>query len=97
MNVIFASGVLEEVSESANYYEGEVEGLGQAFLRMVRDAVEDIKRDPLIFRIVEKDYRRHLLNRFPFAVIYRLEGDTIFILAVMHMKRKPTYWRERRT
>ncbi len=95
MNVIFASGVLEEVSESANYYEDEVEGLGQAFLRMVRDAVEDIKRDPLIFRIVEQDYRRHLLNRFPFAVIYRLEGDTIFILAVMHMKRKPYYWRER--
>jgi len=95
MEVIYASGVLEEVSESANYYEEEVEGLGKAFVGKVQDAVEEIKSNPLMYRIIKGDNRRHLLTRFPFAVIYRLENQKIYILAVMHLKRKPFYWKNR--
>ena len=92
MEVIYASGVLEEVSESANYYEEEVEGLGKAFLSKVQDAVEEAKSEPLMYRIIQGDYRRHLLTRFPFAIIYRIENQKIYILAVMHLKRNPNYW-----
>lgn len=52
MEVTYASGVLDEVSESAAYYEEEVEGLGKAFLRKVDDAVNDVKENPLMYRIV---------------------------------------------
>ena len=75
MEVTSASGVLEGVSESANYYEEEVEGLGKAFLDKIQSAVEEIKGNPLMYRIIEGDYRRHLLSRFPFAVIYRIENQ----------------------
>ena len=95
MEVVYASGVLEEVVESANYYEEEVDGLGKAFVEKVETAIEDIKSNPLMYRIVIDDYRRHLLNRFPFAVIYRIENDRLYILAVMHLKRRPFYWRIR--
>ena len=86
---------MEEVSESANYYEEEVEGLGKAFLGKVQDAVEEVKSNPLMYRITQSDYRRHLLNRFPFAVIYGIENHKVYVLAVMHLKRKPNYWRDR--
>lgn len=95
MDVIYASGVLEEVSESAAYYEEEVEGLGKAFLRKVNDAVNDVKENPLRYRIFENEYRRHLLSRFPFAILYRIVGSKIYIVAVMHCKRAPYYWKER--
>ena len=97
MEVIYASGVLEEVSESADYYEGEVEGLGKAFLGRVHNAIEDVKSNPLMYRIIQGDYRRHLLARFPFAIIYRIEHHKIYVLAVMHLKRSPYYWRSRTT
>jgi hypothetical protein len=97
MEVIYASGVLEEVSESADYYEEEVEGLGKTFLGKVHNSIEDIKRNPLMYRIIEGNYRRHLLTRFPFAVIYRIENHKIYVLAVMHLKRSPHYWRSRTT
>ena len=97
MEVIYASGVLEEVSESANYYEEEVEGLGKTFLEKVQSAVQNIKRNPLMYRIIQGNYRRHLLARFPFAVIYRIENQKIYVLAVMHLKRSPNYWRSRTT
>ncbi|MCZ6674549.1 MAG: hypothetical protein O7C75_16600 [Verrucomicrobia bacterium] len=41
MEIIFASGVLEEVSASAEYYEKEVDGLGAAFFRNLGDALSN--------------------------------------------------------
>ena len=97
MEVIYASGVLEEVSESANYYGEEVEGLGKTFLDKVQSAVEEVKSNPVMYRIIQGDYRRHLLSRSPFAVIYRIENQTIYVLAVMHLKISPNYWKSRTT
>ncbi len=96
MEVTYASGVLEEVSESAAYYEEEVEGLGKAFLRKVDDAVNDVKENPLMYRIVKNEYRRHLLSRFPFAVVYRIANEKLYVVAVMHCKRVPHYWKNRK-
>ena len=96
MEVTYASGVLEEVSESAAYTEEEVEGLGKAFLRKVDDAVNDVKENPLMYRIVKNEYRRHLLSRFPFAVVYRIANEKLYVVAVMHCKRVPHYWKNRK-
>ncbi|MBX3301539.1 MAG: hypothetical protein KF693_04925 [Nitrospira sp.] len=37
-------------------------------------------------------FRRYLLQRFPYGLIYAVEGQTIFVATVMHLKRKPGYW-----
>ena len=36
-----------------------------------------------------------MFHRFPFGIVYRLEMDRIFVLAVMHFHRDPQYWRYR--
>ncbi len=41
------------------------------------------------------DIRRCLTNHFPYGIIYCIEADEILILAVMHLHRKPGYWKER--
>ena len=30
--------------------------------------------------------------QFPYGLIYAVQGDTIYVAAVMHLKRKPGYW-----
>ena len=40
-------------------------------------------------------FRRYILTRFPFSVIYKEEKEKIYIIAVMHNSRKPNYWMER--
>ena len=37
-----------------------------------------------------------LLNRFPFGIIYSIQGEQIIIYAFMHLNRKPGYWRTRK-
>jgi hypothetical protein len=40
-------------------------------------------------------FRRYLLHKFPYSLIYTIEHDHIHIFAVAHNKRKPGYWRKR--
>ena len=39
--------------------------------------------------------RRYLFHRYPYALVYTLRGDTLFVVAVAHLHRKPGYWRDR--
>jgi len=38
--------------------------------------------------------RRCPLNRFPYAILYHIDGKHIVIVAVMHMRRNPDKWQE---
>jgi toxin ParE1/3/4 len=40
--------------------------------------------------------RRFLLQRFPFAIVYRELPSIIQVLAIAHASRRPGYWKERR-
>ena len=36
------------------------------------------------------------LGRYPYSLVYRVDGDTLHVLALMHQSRKPGYWTKRR-
>ncbi|MDA1142511.1 MAG: type II toxin-antitoxin system RelE/ParE family toxin [Planctomycetota bacterium] len=84
-----------EMRSAASYYEERVHGLGEDFLDEVEHGLNRIGEFPLLWSPYEKEYRRYLLKRFPYGLIYRTEGETIYIIAVAHVRRKPGYWRGR--
>lgn len=84
-----------EFLEAIEYYEGCEPGLGGDFALEVQSSVSNILSYPNAWPILEEDVRRCLTNRFPFGVIYSIETDRIFILAVMHLHRHPDYWKHR--
>lgn len=94
MDVIISDSAKAEVQHAAKYYENEVEGLGKAFLSYIEGSIEEIERFPLASRVIRKDFRRFLIPRFPYGIIYRIEENRIFVAAIMHLKRKPYYWDE---
>jgi plasmid stabilization system protein ParE len=44
---------------------------------------------------VRGDVRRWNLRHFPYALIFRRVDDVIEIIAVMHARREPEYWKSR--
>ena len=54
-----------------------------------------IQRHPLAYRQVEGDIRKCRVTHFPYGVIYRVRSDLIEIIAVMHLRRSPGYWKQR--
>ena len=45
----------------------------------------------------QTEIRRRLFTRYPYAVIYGIEYETIVIISVAHTHREPRYWIDRLT
>jgi plasmid stabilization system protein ParE len=84
-----------EIVETTAYYEGEVPGLGASFIAEVERIVEVLCDQPNIGQKVGGEFRRILLARFPYSLIYSIESERIWVLAVAHHRRRPGYWQER--
>lgn len=50
---------------------------------------------PEIFPFSFEQFRKARLKAFPFKIIYRVEKDTVYIVAVAHDKRGPDFWKGR--
>jgi plasmid stabilization system protein ParE len=85
----------EEMNETARFYEERVRGLGREFLEEVERAINSILIQPSAGRIISQNIRRRILKRFPFGILYAMEPDRIVIVAVMHLHRRPGYWKSR--
>lgn len=95
MKLIFDPEALLEARNAAAFYEDSQPGLGKAFLAGVEAASEEIIRHPLMWRRLKGRFRRYLIQQFPYGVIYAVQGDAIYVAAIMHLKRKPGYWTAR--
>ena len=84
-----------ELLEAVDYYESIRTGLGAEFLEFVVEAVESICSMPMAYPVMGRGLRRFLVRRFPYAVIYSVHEHSVRIWAVMHMKRRPGYWKRR--
>jgi len=92
---IFLPPARYELLSALRFYEGQATGLGLAFLSEVERCIELIVQHPQVGPTLGGDTRRQLVRRFPFGVLYRIGKDEITVVAVMHLRRKPDYWRDR--
>ncbi len=81
-----------ELNDAAAYYESESSGLGVIFLDEVERFIEAIAKNPNGGVKVRGRVRRRIFRRFPYGILYSIRTDCIRILAIMHLKRRPTYW-----
>jgi len=81
-----------EVLEAVDFYEHESPGLGRAFLDALAEGVRQATEFPLSGAETPFGERRIVVQRFPYSLLYRPEGDQLLILAVAHQKRRPGYW-----
>lgn len=88
---------LAEYEEAAVWYEERRSRLGIEFIDAVEAAISSILEAPCKHRPAGDGVRVFRLKRFPFYVFYRhdAEAEHIRIVAVIHQKRRPEYWRER--
>jgi plasmid stabilization system protein ParE len=84
-----------DIDEAFEWYEQRQTGLGFEFMRAVDARIRSIQRNPDMCGFVESPYRRALVRRFPFAILYTFSGDIITIYAVFHTSQDPAKLRAR--
>lgn len=76
------------------YYERGVH-LGAAFETEIDRAARLIYESPKRWPIYAKKFRRLLVRRFPYSLIYEIRESGPVVLAITHVRRKPGYWKRR--
>jgi toxin ParE2 len=84
-----------ELDQAVRWYEAQAPGLGDAFLIEVLATLDRVVRYPEAWQALDDSIRRCRLTRFPYGVIYAMEGGDVLVLAVAHSHRQPDYWRDR--
>lgn len=95
MHVEFHPEAETEFIEHTLYYEYQVAGLGYRFIEEIDRAIKILIDQPQIGQSLDEQLRTFVLAEFPFSLIYSLDKDMIWIIAVAHQKRLPGYWHER--
>jgi plasmid stabilization system protein ParE len=85
----------EEYTHAVEYYAAVTPGLGGRFYDEIERLIHEVRRQPDRFFRFSPPARRALARKFPYSVVYLDEPDRVWIVAVMHAKRRPGYWRER--
>jgi plasmid stabilization system protein ParE len=85
----------QEITDAIRHYLEAGPGIAEDFLSDYDETVKRIVALPNAWPRVGKGLRRCLLSTFPYQIIYRIEGDSIRIYAVAHVKRRPGYWNKR--
>jgi toxin ParE1/3/4 len=88
---------LADIEAAGVWYEEQQPGLGADFSRCIRGAINSLAANPLIYRIRERrrGVRWLLPQRFPYRIVYRVKGNLIPVIAVIHAARHDREWRRR--
>jgi len=84
-----------EVTEAVDYYDAKATGLGDRFLAELKSATKYIEHYPEIAPVIDLGVRAKVLAKFPYSIMYVIEGSVLFIVAVAHQSRRPAYWADR--
>jgi plasmid stabilization system protein ParE len=91
-----------DLLDAWTWYENQEVGLGDRFLGTIHETVVRASRWPNAGRPVLRDDNDEIIerkvpaNEFPYAVRYRILGDRLMVMAVLHQSRYPNFGADRR-
>lgn len=92
---VFHPEAREDYTQAVRYYFDVRPELGVRLYDEIERLIREIRREPMRFSQFSPSARRALARRFPYSVVYVNEPERVWVIAVMHAKRRPGYWRER--
>jgi plasmid stabilization system protein ParE len=85
----------DDIREARRWYDGQRAGLGREFVEEVQTVLGAIRDNPARFTPIYRHFRRALLNRFPYGIVFAVAGDTVQVVACLHVRRDPDTWLDR--
>jgi plasmid stabilization system protein ParE len=95
MHLLVRAAAAADFEEAYLWYQRQRAGLGEEFLAAVDAILCNIVTHPTTYPVIHREARRALLRRFPYAIFYRVYGETIIVIACMHGRRDPIHWKGR--
>ena len=91
MRVVSHPEADEELAAAALWYEERQPGLGDAFLDEFQRTLRRVLAQPERWRRIRGENPKLNFHPLPFATVYSVRADELYIKAVMHLHRRPFY------
>ena len=95
MKIRILPSARRDLLDGFRFYEKQAEGIGSYFLDSLYSDIESLLVNAGVHHLHFGKYHRLLSKRFPFAVYYRTENDTILVYAVLDCRRNPAWIRNK--
>ncbi len=99
MKVRYLAEALAELEAAACWFDDHSPGAGDDFVQAIERAELLVAATPHTWPMwpgARSGVRRYLVPGQQHAIGYEIVGDEVVILAVVHQRRRPGYWFERR-
>jgi ParE toxin of type II toxin-antitoxin system, parDE len=89
--------VKNDVLAAKDWYKSQQKGLEKRFANEVKNTLNYLIKNPLLFQVKYKNIRTAYTEVFPFGLHYHLNQDskTITVLGVFHTSISPSKWLKR--
>ena len=84
-----ASEVFEDLAKARTWYALQAEELSPRFSHEFHAGLSKIIAGPLLYPCVYQQWRRVLLESFPYVIYFRLHREVIFVALLFHTSRNP--------
>jgi toxin ParE1/3/4 len=85
---------LAEFKAAVTWYLDRSESAAVNFVAEIDNAIELITASPRRWPSAEPGARKFVLQRFPYAIVYRERILDVQVLAIAHGHRRPEYWKK---
>ena len=85
----------DDIEEGRRSYEELRRGLGDDLFDEIYATMAKLRRNPFLFQRRYGTFRIVLTKRFRYKIVYRVDDDTVYVIAACHPKQHPTSWMKR--
>ena len=87
--VLLDDAARDDLVNAMATYDSLKDGLGFDFAERVKDILSHIAENPSLYPVFHRQFRKAVMDRFPYLVIYHLVHDEVRVMAIWHGKRSP--------
>jgi hypothetical protein len=94
IQILLEAGV--DLEDGRTFYNKQKQGIGEYFWDCLISDIESL----LIYagiHTIEHGYFRMVAKRFPYSIYYEVKGKKAYVVAVLPMRRKPSWIKEKLT
>jgi plasmid stabilization system protein ParE len=86
-----SSTALQETDDAYAYYEEQLIGLGERFLKSLEEGYQKLSHKPQFYSYIQhdKNIRDLKIKTFPFVIIFQIVENTVLVLRVFNTNRNP--------
>jgi plasmid stabilization system protein ParE len=91
--LVFHPEIVDDLGAIAAYYRELDRSLPARFRSRFREQLDRLTEFPDSGALLFGDFRRVVIKRFPYLLVYRIVSDRVFVLAIISFRRDPNWTR----